>query len=95
MSACDRYRRDKPCEKKGERNERRFRRMGYARVVQGVQKIMTIRILWEYYISFGMAAQHKAEGDLDLRELTKEAENNMFLAKQAFYQQPEHNRRNR
>lgn len=48
-----------------------------------------------YHVSFGMAAQFKAEGELNMRELIREAENNMFLAKQEFYHQPEHNRRNR
>ena len=48
-----------------------------------------------YNVSFGIAVQIKAEGAFNMHELTKEAEKNMFSAKQEFYRRPEHNRRNR
>lgn len=48
-----------------------------------------------YHVSFGIAVQNKADGPLNMRELVKEAEKNMFSAKREFYQQPEHNRRTR
>ena len=48
-----------------------------------------------YHVSFGIAVQHKMLGELNMRELVKEAENNMFSAKREFYRQPEHNRRSR
>ena len=48
-----------------------------------------------YYVSFGAAEREKAQGTIDMRELVKEAEDNMFSAKREFYRQPEHNRRNR
>ena len=48
-----------------------------------------------YHVSFGMAFHEKGQGDLDMHELVKTAENNMFSAKRDFYRQPEHNRRNR
>ena len=48
-----------------------------------------------YHVSFGAAVQDKAQGDINMRELIKEAENHMFSAKREFYRQPEHNRRNR
>lgn len=48
-----------------------------------------------YHVSFGIAAQYKAEGALNMRELVRDAENNMFSVKREFYRQPEHNRRER
>ena len=48
-----------------------------------------------YHVSFGVAVQDKEQGDLNMLELVKEAENNMYSAKREFYRQPEHNRRNR
>ncbi len=48
-----------------------------------------------YNVSFGIAVQVKAEGVFNMRQLTEEAEKKMFSAKQEFYDQPEHNRRNR
>jgi GGDEF domain-containing protein len=48
-----------------------------------------------YHVSFGVAEQDKARGALDMHELVKEAEAKMFDAKQEFYRQPEHNRRDR
>lgn len=48
-----------------------------------------------YYVSFGIAVRDKANGDLDMYELVKEAERNMYSAKKEFYHRPEHNRRNR
>jgi hypothetical protein len=48
-----------------------------------------------YHVSFGVAAQQKAQGEVDMRELVKKAENSMFAAKREFYRQPEHNRRSR
>ena len=48
-----------------------------------------------YYVSFGIAARDKANGELDMYELVKDAESSMYSAKKEFYHQPEHNRRNR
>ena len=48
-----------------------------------------------YHVSFGMAAREKGQGSFDMQELVKEAESAMFSAKNEFYRQPEHNRRNR
>jgi diguanylate cyclase (GGDEF)-like protein len=48
-----------------------------------------------YHVSFGMAAREKGQGSFDMQELIKEAESVMFSAKNEFYSQPEHNRRNR
>ena len=48
-----------------------------------------------YHVSFGTAVYVKAEGAVDMHELVKEAEYNMYAVKQDFYRQPEHNRRNR
>lgn len=48
-----------------------------------------------YHVSFGIAVQDKAGGALNMRALVKEAENNMFSAKRAFYRRPENNRRYR
>ena len=48
-----------------------------------------------YHVSFGAAVQNKTQEPMNVRDLVKEAENNMFSAKREFYRQPEHNRRNR
>ena len=48
-----------------------------------------------YHVSFGTAVYVKAEGAVDMHELVKEAEYNMYAVKQDFYRQPENNRRNR
>lgn len=48
-----------------------------------------------YYMPFGIAAQDKVNGELDMYELVKNAESSMYAAKKEFYRQPEHNRRNR
>lgn len=48
-----------------------------------------------YHVSFGMAAREKGQGSFDMQELVREAESAMFSAKNIFYSQPEHNRRNR
>ena len=48
-----------------------------------------------YHVSFGMAAREKGQGSFDMQELVREAESAMFSAKNEFYSQPEHNRRNR
>ena len=48
-----------------------------------------------YYVSFGIAAQDKVNGELDMYELIKNAESSMYAAKKEFYRQPEHNRRSR
>ena len=48
-----------------------------------------------YHVSFGIAAQNKDRGAIYMRELIREAENNMFSAKREFYRQPENNRRSR
>lgn len=48
-----------------------------------------------YHVSFGIAVQDKAQGELNMHALVKEAEHNMFSAKREFYRQPENNRRNR
>ena len=48
-----------------------------------------------HHVSFGSAVQDKTEGDINMRELVKEAENSMFIAKREFYCQPGHNRRSR
>ena len=49
----------------------------------------------KYHVSFGMSVQEQTRGKINMAELIKEAENNMFAAKKEFYRQPEHNRRNR
>ena len=48
-----------------------------------------------YHVSFGSAAQEKANGDIDMHVIVNEAERNMLTAKREFYRQPENNRRNR
>ncbi len=48
-----------------------------------------------YHVSFGIAVQDKADGELNMQELVKEAEKSMFSAKQDFYRMPEHDRRHR
>ena len=48
-----------------------------------------------YHVAFGVAVQDRSQGDIDMRELVKEAEDNMFSAKRDFYRRPEHNRRSR
>lgn len=48
-----------------------------------------------YHISFGIAVFEKNQGSINMRDMVKEAENQMFSAKREFYRQPEHNRRNR
>lgn len=48
-----------------------------------------------YHVSFGMAAQSRAQGELNMDELIRAAENSMFSAKKSFYSMPEFNRRNR
>ena len=48
-----------------------------------------------YHVSFGTAVQNKADGAIDMEELVKDAESNMFAAKRDYYRQPENNRRNR
>lgn len=48
-----------------------------------------------YYVSFGIAERRKGQEDFSMRELIREAENDMYAAKREFYRQPEHNRRNR
>ena len=48
-----------------------------------------------YRISFGFAQQDKAQGPIDMYQLVKEAEKNMFAAKREYYRRPENNRRNR
>lgn len=41
-----------------------------------------------YQVSFGFAEQSKENGKLDMSELVKEAEENMFLVKKEFYSKP-------
>ncbi len=48
-----------------------------------------------YHVSFGIAVQDKAQGAMNMHDLVKEAENQMFSAKREFYRRPENNRRNR
>ena len=48
-----------------------------------------------YCVSFGVAAQDRAKGALNMEELVKEAESRMFSDKRDFYRQPENNRRRR
>jgi len=48
-----------------------------------------------YHVSFGVAAQEKEQGTINMRELVREAENKMYSAKREFYREPEHNRRSR
>lgn len=47
----------------------------------------------DYHVSFGTAVREKAQGELDMNELVKEAETNMYAAKREFYRQSENNRR--
>ncbi len=60
--------------------------------VDGMRQVLAEK---GYPVSFGIAVREKAQGDLDMDEIVKEAENNMFSAKREFYRQPEHNRRSR
>ncbi len=48
-----------------------------------------------YHVAFGMAVREKGQEPFDMHELVKEAESAMYTAKNAFYRQPEHNRRSR
>lgn len=48
-----------------------------------------------YFVSFGTAVRDKGPEGVDITELVKEAENNMFDAKREFYRNPKFNRRNR
>lgn len=48
-----------------------------------------------YHVSFGMAVREKAQGELKMIELVKEAEIQMFVDKQEFYRQHEHDRKRR
>ena len=48
-----------------------------------------------YHVSFGIAVREKAQGELNMYELVKEAETNMFAAKEEFYSQSGNNRRSR
>lgn len=48
-----------------------------------------------YHVSFGMAVREKAQGELNMVELVKEAEIQMFADKREFYWQHEHDRRRR
>lgn len=48
-----------------------------------------------YHVSFGISVQDKAKGAINMEELVKEAESNMFANKRDYYRQPENNRRNR
>ncbi len=48
-----------------------------------------------YHVSFGTAVHEKNQGTLNMQDLVKEAENNMFAAKRNFYRQAQNDRRNR
>ena len=48
-----------------------------------------------YHVSFGIAVHGKEQGPFNMQEIVREAENAMFSAKQEFYSQPDHNRRDR
>lgn len=45
------------------------------------------------HVAFGVAAQDRTQRDINMRELVKAAEDNMFSTKRDFYRRPEHNRR--
>ena len=64
-------------------------------VASGIDQISQLLHREGYHISFGTAVQYKAQGPLDMHELVKEAEDNMYAAKREFYRQPENNRRSR
>ena len=65
------------------------------KVREDVERIRSELSRKGYHVSFGIAVWDKAEGNANMRETVKEAENNMFIAKRKFYSQPENNRRNR
>ena len=65
------------------------------KVLSDIEQIKQELAREKYHVSFGLAAQDKAQGEIDIHELVKSAEDNMFSAKREFYRQPEHNRRNR
>ena len=48
-----------------------------------------------YHVSFGIAVRDKAQGEINMQELVKEAEIHMFAHKREFYCQHEHDRRSR
>lgn len=48
-----------------------------------------------YHVSFGIAVGEKTKGDLDMNEIVKEAESNMFADKREFYRQAANDRRSR
>ncbi len=48
-----------------------------------------------YHVSFGVAFREKAEGGINMHDIVKEAERNMYAAKERFYHNSENNRRNR
>ena len=48
-----------------------------------------------YHVSLGLSVQEKTQGELNMAELVKEAENRMFADKRAFYSRPGNNRRSR
>lgn len=48
-----------------------------------------------YGVSFGISVRNKSESDMDIQELIKEAERNMFSAKQNFYSRSKNDRKKR
>ncbi len=65
------------------------------RVLSEIRKIEEELDKKGYHISFGVASQSKSEGSINMVELVKEAEDNMFSVKKDFYSRPENARNSR
>ena len=65
------------------------------RVLSEIRKIEEELDKKGYHISFGVASQSKSEGGINMVELVKEAEDNMFSVKKDFYSRPENARNSR
>ena len=48
-----------------------------------------------YHVAFGVAVREKTDSRINMYEIVKEAESNMYAAKKEFYLQPENNRKTR
>lgn len=73
-----------------------FRMDGKPEEVHGeLEKIREELFKKGYHVAFGVAVREKTDSRINMHEIVKEAESNMYAAKKEFYLQPENNRKTR
>ena len=65
------------------------------KVISDIDRITQDLAKKDYQISFGISVHNKEENNMDIHELVKEAEKNMFSAKKEFYSRSEGDRQTR